>query len=223
MTTTMHRPDHELKTAIIEELRWAPSVDSDHIGVSVNDGAVTLSGEVRTFPERRQAEQAALRVRGVTAIAEEMTVRPASWGSVNDSDVARDVADALNRAIDVPADKVKATVHEHVITLSGHVPWHFQREAAVRSIAYLTGVKDVVNLIAIRPTVSPDGVKGAIVAALARSARLEASHTEVTADADGVVTLNGKVTDMTDRRLAASAAWGAPGVTRVVNNLRIQI
>jgi osmotically-inducible protein OsmY len=221
MTNTLHRPDHELKAAIVEELRWIPNVNSDRIGVSVNHGAVTLSGEVESYPEKHLAAKTALHVRGVTAIAEELTVRT-NWGTANDSDIARDAAQALERAIDVPDDAVKATVHDHVITLSGQVPWHYQRESARRAVKYIKGVKDVANAVVIKPTVSASGTKDAIRAAFERSAQFESSHTTVTASADGTVTLEGTVHSFADRHIAETAAWQAPGVTGVVNNLRIK-
>jgi osmotically-inducible protein OsmY len=218
MTQTLHRTDAELKDAVADELGWTPSVNSDHIGVAVDNGAVTLSGEVNTYPERLQAEKAVLRVRGVTAVAEEITVRN-TWGAANDADVAREASQALERAVNVP-DSVKAVVHDHFITLSGPVTWHYQREAAERAVRYLRGVSGVHNALTIKPTVSAAGLKAAIGAALVRNAQLEGKHINVTADA-GVVTLEGTVHSWSEQRQATNAAWSAPGVTSVMNHLRI--
>ena len=46
MTQILFTTDHELRTAIIDELEWTPSVHADEVGVSLNSGAVTLSGQV---------------------------------------------------------------------------------------------------------------------------------------------------------------------------------
>jgi osmotically-inducible protein OsmY len=109
MTQTYARTDAELQAAVIDELEWTPSVNSTRIGVSVHHGAVTLSGEVDTYPQRFLAEKAALRVRGVTAVAEDVTVQN-DWAARNDTDVAREASEALERAVDVPSGMVKAAV-----------------------------------------------------------------------------------------------------------------
>jgi osmotically-inducible protein OsmY len=220
MTHTTQRTDTQLKDAVTAELAWLANVDSTHIGVAVNHGAVTLSGEVESYPERLLAQEAALKVRGVTAIAEEITVRSGFQGT-NDTDIAREANEALQRSVDIPGGSVSATVHDRAITLTGHLPWNYQREAAGRSVSYLKGVRTVHNEITVRPTVSATGIKAAIGEALKRTADAEGRHTTVTADAAGAVTLDGKVHSWTERQAAAQAAWFAPGVTSVTNNLVI--
>jgi osmotically-inducible protein OsmY len=219
MTQTSRRPDAELKAAVVEELRATPSVNSTHVGVAVTDGAVTLSGEVDSYPEKSLAEKAAQRVRGVTAIAEEITVR-STWGALNDTDIAREASEALQRAVDVP-DTVKATVHDHVLTLSGDAAWQYQRAGAARAVRYLKGVRNVLNAVTIRPTAAVADIKTAIGAALLRNARIENEHITVTTGTAGAVTLEGTVHSWAERRQAEHAAWSAPGVTEVTNHLRI--
>jgi osmotically-inducible protein OsmY len=221
MTQTLHRSDAELKSAVTDELAWTAGVDNAHIGVAVLDGGVTLSGEVDSYPEKLIAEHAALRVRGITAVAQEITVRN-QWMEMNDTDIAREAREALERAVDVPTGTVKATVHDHIVTLTGQVPWQFQREAAGRAVHYLRGVRDIANAVAIRPTVSTADIKNAISAALLRNARLEGKATTVTADAAGTVTLTGVVHSASERREAERTAWSAPGVVNVDNHLRIE-
>ncbi len=221
MAATLHRTDDELKNAIVDELTWTASVNATHVGVAVNRGAVTLSGEVDSYPEKLLAEQAVLRVRGVTAIAEEITVRSDS-GAANDTDLAREAGEAIERAVDVPPGSVKVAVHDHVISLSGTVEWQHQREAAARSVRYLRGVTGVSNAVTIRPEISSEDIKSAISAALVRNAQFEGAHLTVTADAGGAVTLAGPVRSWFEHRQAEHAAWSAPGVTTVTNHLRIE-
>jgi osmotically-inducible protein OsmY len=217
----MHHTDTALKTAVTEELAWTPGVNSTTIGVAVNGGAVTLSGEVDSYPEKRLAEHAAFRVRGVTAVAEEVTVRDGGQG-VNDTDIAREAGQALDRSVSIPAGMVSAAVHDHAITLSGQVGWHYQREAAEHAVRHLKGVVAVNNTVTIRPTASTVDIKAAITSALVRTARSDGSNTTVTSTADGTVTLDGTVHSWSERRDAEHAAWSAPGVTDVTNRLRIQ-
>ncbi len=217
--TLTQRTDAQLKEAVVAEMAWTPSVNSAHIGVAVNRGAVTLSGEVESYPEKYLAEKAALRVRGVNAVAEEITVR-STWAGASDTDIAREANEALDRAVDVPLNTVKASVHNHVITLTGSTPWQFQRAAAGRSVRYLKGVTAVSNNISIQPMVSASSIKSAIAGALLRDAQLAGRGISVSAESSDV-TLDGHVHSWAERRLADTAAWSAPGVTGVTNNLRI--
>ena len=217
MTQPQIRSDSQLRDAVVDELKWTPNVNDVHIGVAVDGGAVTLSGEVDSYPEKHDAESAALRVRGVSAVAEEITVRSA-WGALSDAEIAREATEALDRAIDVPTDTVKVVVHDHLVTLSGSAAWRYQREAAHRAVRHLKGVVGVANSITIEPTVSTSGLQDAISAALVRSARLEGQDIRVTSEA-GDVTLEGTVHSPYERRQASAAAWSAPGVTSVQNHL----
>lgn len=213
----MRRPDADLKTAVVDELKWTPSVDSTHVGVAVDHGAVTLSGEVSSYPEVLLAGKAAQRVSGGTAIAQELTVRT-TWGA-NDSDIAREAGEALDRAVDVP-ESVKASVHERAVTLSGLVNWNYQREAAERAVRHTRGVIGVLSRVTIRPTAMAGDVKAVITSAMVRNARLESNHIRVTASG-GLATLEGTVRSWPERRQTEQACWPAPGVMDVTNHLRI--
>jgi osmotically-inducible protein OsmY len=220
MTRTLRRPDSELKSAVVAELRWIPSVNSAHIGVSVNDGAVTLSGEVDSYPEKLLAAKAVTRVQGVNAIAQEITVRD-SWGGMNDTDIAREAGEAVQRAVDVP-ETVHVSVHNRIITLSGSVRWQHERAAAARAVRYTKGIRSVLNSVEIRPSASTTGIKTAIAAALVRSALLETNNISVATDTAGVVTLEGTVRSWDESGQTEHVCWSAPGVTDVLNRLRIE-
>lgn len=219
MTQTPRRTDADLKQSVEDELSWLPSVNSNHIGVSVDDGAVTLTGHVESYPQKMLAGKAALRVRGVTAIAQEVEVH-SSWSSANDTDIAREAGEALGRSVTVP-NTVTASVHSHIVTLAGEVKWRFEREDAFRAVHYLKGVVDVINQIVIKPAVSAAGVKEKIQAALLRNAQLEGKFITVTTEPSGHITLNGNVRSWSERREAERVSWSAPGVSRITNNLKV--
>lgn len=101
MTQTWHRSDPQLKDAIFDELRGTPSVNGARMVVAVVDGTATLSGEVAGYPETLLATKAALRVRGVRAVAQELAVR-GPWAIATDTEIAQQAGDALDLAIDVP-------------------------------------------------------------------------------------------------------------------------
>lgn len=225
MTQHLRRTDHQLKVQIIEELDWTPSVKADRIGVSVTDGAVTLSGQVLSYPEKVAATAAVLRIHGVTAAADEIEVRHAVVAGgepFDDADLARAAGDTLDRTVVVPAGAVKATVHHQVVTLSGTVDWHYQRDAAYHAVAGLPGVTEVHNSIALTPSipVSPADAKTKITAALVRHARVDAKNITVEV-AGSAITLKGTVSSVAERAEAEHAAWATPGVVFVHNELTV--
>lgn len=222
MTVTRHATDHELKDGVERELDWTSDVDNDHIGVAVNDGAVTLSGQVAGYPEKAAAVAAALRVRGVTAIADEIVVRH-RFGPRADVDIARTAATVLDSTVVVPSGCVTATVHHHEVTLTGAVAWHHQRVAARHAVAAIPGVTAVHNFIKIEPEVAmvaSDDARANVTAALRRNAELEAEHVEVAVNGTEIQ-LTGQVSSWAAQHQAEFAAWCTPGVTHVDNRLVI--
>jgi osmotically-inducible protein OsmY len=215
------RSDTDIRAAVAAELLWIPGLDATGIGIAVEHGAVTLSGKVDSYAERLHAEKAALRLRGVTAVADEITVRTPG-APADDSDIAREVGEALERAVEVPRT-VTAVVRDRVVILEGEVTWQFQRLAAERAVRYLRGITDVRNKIVLKPTVEADNVHKLINSALVRNAQLDSNRISVTSTPLGVVTLRGAVQSYAERQQAEHAAWAAPGVTRVVNELVIGI
>jgi len=214
------RTDRRLQQDVIDELHWEPSVQADHIGVEVKDGIVTLAGRVGGYMEKFAAERAAQRVAGVRGIAVELQVILAGESRRTDADIA----DAANRAIEwnasVPRDQVKVLVEDGRVTLSGDVPWGYAREAACACVRGLHGVKEVVNLILIKPPVSTHGIKGKIEAALQRQAHLHTRGINVSVDR-GTVILEGEVDSLSERDAVEQAVWNAPGVQDVIDHLRI--
>ena len=217
MTQPTRSSSELLRDAVLAELQWMPSVDSTRIGVSVDGACVTLTGSVPTYPETLLAVKATLAVRGIAAVAQEMTVR-GPWAPATDLEIARQAADAVDRAVNVP-DTVKVSVREHTVTLSGDVAWQYQREAALRAVNYIHGVTAVVNDMTVRPGAVAAGIGREITAALVRNAQFEGEHLTVVTDTRGVVTISGMVRSATEKRQAEAVCWRAPGVVSVLNHL----
>lgn len=212
------KTDALIQKDVIDELKWDPSVSSEHIGVAVTDGIVTLTGHVPSYFEKSAAERAAQRVAGVKAIAEEIEVRYPGSYSRDDGDIARAILDVFKWNVQVPDDRVKVKVSYGWVTLSGDVEWEYQKDAAANAVKPLTGVVGVTNTIEIKPKVKVDDLKSKIESALKRAAEREADRIKVSVDGR-IVTLTGQVRSYAELLDARGAAWSAPGVTEVRDHL----
>jgi len=215
------RSDAQLKRDVEDELEWDPAVDAAHVGVTVEDGVVTLSGHLKTHAEKHAAQQAARRVQGVRALAVELDVRPPHGPPHTDAEIAHAIRESLRWRAQVPADRITVKVEKGWVTLTGTVDWHHQRHEAERSVRGLAGVVGVTDLLALAPRAVPADVALRIQEALLRQARREAKRIDVTVEGS-TVTLRGEVHSLAERVAAHGAAWSAPGITRVVDDLRVR-
>ena len=163
---TRTRTDVDLKSDILNELKWEPSVNEAGIGVIVEGGVVTLSGAVESWSTRNAAEEATQRVSGVAAIANELTVRLSTMYERTDADIAAAAAGALHWHVAVPRDRVQVTVVNGRVTLSGEVDRQFQKATAGDVVQHLWGVTGVSNDIVVRPRVPAEDVRQQIVYAI---------------------------------------------------------
>jgi osmotically-inducible protein OsmY len=219
---TMTKTDTQLQSDVIDELRFDPNVGIAEIGVAAKNGVVTLTGKVDTFARKFAAARAAERVACVRGIANELTVALLSSYTLTDTEIAHMATSALKWDVEVPDDKVVVRVEKGWVWLDGEVDWRYQLLAAERAVRNLGGVTGVTNVLRVKTHTSPGDVKDRIEAALKRHAEVDAKQIKVSV-ADGRVTLSGKVRTWTERGDVESAAWSAPGVTSIDDQLLISV
>jgi osmotically-inducible protein OsmY len=212
--------DSALRRKVTEELEWEPSVDASQIGVAVKDGIATLTGTVLSYPEKTNAERATRRVAGIKGVADELKIKLFGSDIRSDSDVAQAAVNGLRLNASVPRDDVKVLVGDGWVSLDGEVEWQYQRLAAENTVRNLRGVVGITNRISIKPHVDATNVKSKIESAFARQAHLDANKIQVEA-VNSEVTLRGSARSIDEKLAAEAAAWSAPGVTKVRNDVLV--
>jgi osmotically-inducible protein OsmY len=208
----------ELQRDVLEELLWDPSINAANLQVTADRGTVRLSGSIASYTEKWAAKRATERVRGVVSVVNNVEVRLPADDERTDADLAGTASDALRWNRLVPHELISVAAVRGRLTLTGDVPYHYQREAVYNAVRTLVGVKDVNNHVRIRPSITPGAVKSDIEKALVRSAEIDAGRIQVTTDG-GTVTLSGNVHSCSERDEVGRAVWGAPGVQHVQNDL----
>jgi osmotically-inducible protein OsmY len=217
----MMKSSTTLQHDVLEELRWTSGLRSGEIGVSAHAGVVTLYGHVETYTQKVAAEKAAKRVQGVKGVANELSVKLASGMERDDTDIAEATVRALTWNSSVPEDRVRVTVRNGWVTLEGDVDWHHQKESAYRAVKDLTGVKAVVNSIGIKVKPAAPDIRQKIEAAFKRSAEIDAKNIGIEVLGSRAV-LRGRVRSWAEHEEAEDAAWSAPGITAVENQLTVE-
>src|SRR3981189_2074335 len=137
---TETRTDAQIQSDVLEELKWDARVKPNEIGVAVKDGIVTLTGWVDSYMKKLAAEEAAHRVHGVKAGANDLELHLPGSAEHTDADLAAAVVNALRWNANLPADKLEVIVSQGWVTLKGEVDYAFQKQEAERAIRHLAGV-----------------------------------------------------------------------------------
>lgn len=217
MFNFFNKTDEEVRRDVLNELMWDPSLNAGKVNVTANNGVITLTGTVPHFIERVAAEKAAQRVGGVRGVADELEVK--GTFAKTDEEIVAAALNAIKWNYSVP-NNVKIIVDKGWLTLSGEVDWDYQRAAAESAVCDLLGVTGVMNNISIKSKIQPSDIKTRIEDALKRSAQAEGRKISVSVKGD-TVTLTGNVHSFSEKAVARHAAWMAPGVSMVINDLVI--
>lgn len=214
------KTDAQLKADVTNELQWDPAINAAHVGVMVQAGVVTLTGHLETYAEKFAVERAVQRVEGVKAVAVELDVKLSPSHQRSDTEIAEAAESAFRWNVAIPGDRIRVKVEKGWVALSGEVDWEFQRHSAEKAVRGLKGVVAVSNNITLKPMVTPANVHQRIREALARHAEREAEHIQVSVQG-ATVTLRGSVDTWSERAAVQGAAWSAPGINLVVNELKV--
>jgi osmotically-inducible protein OsmY len=217
---TVVRSDEQIQREVLAEMKFEPRVQPNEIGVAVKNGVVTLTGFVDSYTKNWAAEEAAHRIRGVKAVANDIEVRLSTFFERTDADIAAAAVRALEWDAALSIDKLDVTVSKGRVTLEGEVEWQYQKQDAERVVRRLWGVKGVTNLIAVKPRVRPSELMQAIEQALVRSAQTDAAQIAVEVDGNTVI-LKGTVRAYAEKQEAERVAWSAPGVAAVLNRIEV--
>jgi osmotically-inducible protein OsmY len=210
----------DLTADVSDELYWDPKLDSTAIAVSADDGTVTLRGTVGSLREKREAKKAAERVFGVTSVDNKLQVKLMLDKGREDAELRGDVLQALMLDILVPKT-IDAKVNDGVVTLTGSANWQFQRDEAEFVASNIVGALDVYDEVALEyPSPDRGDVKESIKKAFKRNAALDAKGLHISTD-NGTVTLEGTVSSWAEHDEAIDAAWAAPGVMSVRDDLTV--
>ena len=212
--------DEQLQADVAAELFWDPKVGSEAIAVSADTGTVTLRGTMGSFREKREAGKAACRVYGVIRVDNELDVRLVDDGKRDDAELRGDVLQALMLDSLIPTT-VNARARDGSVTLSGTADWRYQRDEAEVVAASVPGVEALQNHIRLTPAPDTGNVKKDIREAFRRNASLDAGRLSVDTTSCGRVTLVGTVSSWAEHDEAVAAAWSAPGVTAVDDQILV--
>jgi len=213
--------DDMIEKAVESAFLYDPRVNSFNPEVSVEDGVVTLTGVVGDLKAKFAARRDAANTVGVVRVRNLLRVRPEPV--LSDKEITDKVRAAVKRDPLIESDDISFAVLNGKVYLSGTVTSEFHKWHVQDMVVRVGGVEAVSNNIVIeRPSAPMSDVEleADIVSRLFWNPRVDGSQVQVEVE-NGVVTLTGEVSSLTERREASTAAWES-GASAVYNRLDVE-
>ena len=148
LPSSSQRPDPELARAALEALKWNILVPHDRIQVIVEDGWITLKGEVDWYYQKEEAERS-VHITGVKGFSNLITVAQ----KPTPSDIKKRITDVLQRAAQFDAERVTIEVDGHRAILKGTVRSYAELKDIERAVRNAPGITEVENHLTVDPNV----------------------------------------------------------------------
>lgn len=139
--------DADVAQAARDALEWQATLPSNRIEVLVENGWVTLSGEVDWPYQSEQAAHAVGSLRGVAGLINRLRIK----ARVQPANVAEQIGAALKRHAAREADHIQVSVQGGTVTLSGHIGSASERRAVKGAAWSAPGVTQVIDHLQIAP------------------------------------------------------------------------
>jgi len=152
------RPDADIARDAVAEIRFQLPIAAESIKVVVNDGWVTLEGEVEWNYQREIAENAVRRLRGIKGVFNSIKVKPKAEPSA----IKRKIEAAFRRHAEIDAERITIEVNGGDVILKGTVRSWTERQEAERAAWSAPGIAKVDNRLIVKVTSEPRAAKDAL-------------------------------------------------------------
>jgi osmotically-inducible protein OsmY len=139
--------DSDIARAIAHVLESNVQVPESRVHARVQNGWVTLDGEVDYDYQRHEVERMVRQVRGVIGVTDTITVKPPT----TPEKVQAVIEDAFKREAEIDARHIKVDVSDHTASLYGHVHSIHEASAAMAAAASAPGVATVESHLLVSP------------------------------------------------------------------------
>ncbi len=214
------KSDVDFEKEILDELAWDSRIPDCDIVVRVCNGVATLTGHLDTYAEKIAVKSAVEKVLGLHTLILNVSVTPPKIHQRTDTEIAAAIEHVFSWSTPVSREKVRITVNDGWINLSGELDWNFERRAVEKLIRPLKGVVGITNNISLKSHVIPQSISNRIKETLHKQVSQKAPNIDIYVDGS-IITLRGQVQSLAEKNAMEGTTWSAPGVSKVNSQLTI--
>jgi osmotically-inducible protein OsmY len=139
---TFRKSDTDIAEIIVNTVKWSTSIPEEKVMVSVEDGFVTLEGEVEWEFQKRSATKAIEDLRGVKGVNNKIVVVSKAPAA---NDIKQKIKSAIQRNAEMDANRIDVEIRNNVVVLSGEVRSMAEKTDAEEAVWSAPGVDRVEN------------------------------------------------------------------------------